>query len=43
VIPDAITTFEVDAFSPNRTTLERAKTTPRNGFLVRNLARPDHL
>jgi hypothetical protein len=41
VIPDAITTFEVDAFSPNSTTLERAKITPRKGFLVRNLVRPD--
>jgi hypothetical protein len=36
VIPEDITTLEVDAFKPNSKTPARAKMTPRKGCLVRN-------
>jgi hypothetical protein len=36
VIPEDITTFEVEALRPKSSTPQRAKMTPRIGFLVFN-------
>jgi hypothetical protein len=36
VIPEDITTFDVEAFRPNSKTPDRAKITPRKGCLVFN-------
>jgi hypothetical protein len=40
VIPEAITTLDVEAFSPKSTTPDKAKITPSRGFLVLKMIRP---